>query len=614
MRQRLASGIRLLCLTLACAGAYVLAYVLRFNDGGSPHYWDQMYLTIGVAVIAKLGAVFWHDVHQQHHRFIGFEDLVAIVKAATAGAVALTLLDTFVLTRLAIPRGVVFIDWGATILALSAVRAWPRALHYLRTRAFNAGEGQVRTLIVGADDHGEVLLRALRAGGASAARVVGFVDDDPTHRGRRISGTPVLGGTDQLLELVERHAVEEVLIAGSLPGKQVRQIVHTAADHDFRVRVLPSYQQILDEDVSVQPRSVAIEDLLRREAVDFDQQAVGAWLRGSTVLVTGSAGSIGSEVCRQLLRVRPAKLVVIDRSETGQFFLERELRRLAPEADLEVTIGDLTDPERMEAVFAQHQPDVIFHAAAYKHVPLMEEHPGEAVKNIVLATRNVADLAESHGAQAFVMISTDKAVNPTSVMGSCKQLAERYVQARSAGSSCRFTTVRFGNVLDSAGSVVPVFRQQIAGGGPVSVTHPDIERYFMMIPEASQLVIQAGMMGRGGEIFVLDMGEPVRIMDLARDMIRLSGLKVGEDIEIEITGLRPGEKLYEELYWDSERHKPTSHGKIMVADSNVESLLRLTHEISRLAAVANQPKEVTREALRAVVPLFEPAEATRRAA
>ncbi|WP_197531582.1 polysaccharide biosynthesis protein [Posidoniimonas corsicana] len=611
---RIATRLRFLLLTLACAGAYVLAYALRFADGGEPHHWELMRATIGFAVLAKIAAFFWHDVHQQHQRYISFEDLAAIVKAATAGAVALTLIDFFLLPMLAIPRGVIFIDWGATIFAMSAVRAWPRALHYARTHFLPASTEQTRVLIVGADDHGEVLLRAVRSSADTPRRVMGFIDDNPAHRGRSISGVPVVGGADQLPGLVSRLGVKEVLITGGLPGKQVRRLIDTAQQHGFRVKVLPSYQQILNEHVSVQPRSVAIEDLLRREAVDFDQQAVRSWLDGRTVLVTGSSGSIGSEICRQLLRVKPAKLVVLDRSETGQFFLERELRALAPDACIEVALGDLTDADRMRAVFEEHRPDVVFHAAAYKHVPLMEQHPGEAIKNIVLATRNVADLADEFAAGAFVMISTDKAVNPTSVMGSCKQLAERYVQARSAGSSCRFTTVRFGNVLDSAGSVVPVFRQQIESGGPVTVTHQDIVRYFMMIPEASQLVIQAGTMGRGGEIFVLDMGEPVRIMDLARDMIRLSGLRVGEDIEIEVTGLRPGEKLYEELYGESERHKPTSHEKIMVADSNAESLLRVAHDIGRLASLVNGPADAVRDALGEVVPRLDYLEEQRRAA
>ena len=332
------------------------------------------------------------------------------------------------------------------------------------------------------------------------------------------------------------HRIDEVLVIGGLPGVQVRRLVEQATQAGVEVNVLPTYDQLLRQDVSVAPRPVAIDDLLRRDPVDLDFDGASQWLGGQVVMVTGSSGSIGSEVCRQLLRLKPSKLVAVDRSETGQFFLDRELRQLMPTANIEIVLADLTDAPRLRETFRQHQPDVVFHAAAYKHVPLMEQHPGEAVKNIVLATRNIADIAEETGASAFVMVSTDKAVNPTSVMGACKRIAERYVQAKADTSDCRFSTVRFGNVLGSSGSVAPIFSDQIANGGPVTVTHPEMTRYFMMIPEAAQLVIQAGVLGRGGEVFVLDMGDPVRIADLARDMIRLSGLKEGDDIEIAFTG------------------------------------------------------------------------------
>jgi FlaA1/EpsC-like NDP-sugar epimerase len=442
---------------------------------------------------------------------------------------------------------------------------------------------------------------------------------------------PVIGTHDDLPQLVERHGVEEVLItSGELPGRQVRKLVEMSHERGFRVKVLPSYEQLLGERVAVHPRSVAIEDLLSRQSVEIDLNAVRHWLAGRVIMVTGSAGSIGSEICRQLLKLRPAKLVLVDRAETGQFYLERELHRLASDCGLRIAdcglssanpqseirhpqskiaidprLADLTDRNRLEAIFQETRPEIIFHAAAYKHVPLMESHCGEAVKNIVLATRNLVDLADEHGSQALVMISTDKAVNPTSVMGSCKRLAEQYVQARATGSTCRFVTVRFGNVLDSSGSVVPIFREQIARGGPVTVTHPDIMRYFMLIPEAAQLVVQAGAMGQGGEIFVLDMGEPVRILDLAHDMIRLSGLRVGDDVEVKIVGLRPGEKLYEELYDASETHQQTTHPKIMVAASAQRHLLEVIHDIGHLESLVDEPNEVLKAALREVIPMHD---------
>ena len=367
--------------------------------------------------------------------------------------------------------------------------------------------------------------------------------------------------------------------------------------------MLPSYEQLLRKDVAIKPRDVAIADLLRRSPVELNTTEIRDWLRGRTVMVTGSAGSIGSEIANQLLSLSPEKIVLVDRSETGQFFLDRQIAQQSVAVEHQVVLADLTDRERLDAVFDEFRPDVVFHAAAYKHVPLMEAHPGEAVKNIVLATKNLVDLAEEYKAEGVVMISTDKAVNPTSVMGSCKRVAEQYVQAKASSSPCRLVTVRFGNVLDSAGSVVPIFRDQIAAGGPVTLTHPEMVRYFMLIPEAAQLVIQAGTMGQGGEIFVLDMGDPVRLMDLARDMIRLSGLREGEDIEIKISGVRPGEKLFEELYGKNEQHKPTGHRKIMVADSNPRNLLQVISGINNLTESANGPPDVVRGLLREIVPL-----------
>jgi FlaA1/EpsC-like NDP-sugar epimerase len=473
----------------------------------------------------------------------------------------------------------------------------------------------VPSLIVGANDSGETLLRTIRSNPALNYRVVGFVDDRRDVQGRRIGGVPVVGTCNNLPRLVERHGIEEVLItAGDLPGTQVRRLINAAAKGNFRVKVLPSYEQLLAEQVAVHPRAVAIEDLLCRPTVELDSDGLHEWLAGQIVLVTGSAGSIGSEICRQLVKLGPAKLIAVDRAESPQFFLEQELRRLAPKTKFDVRLADLNDRGRLDALFRQAKPNVVFHAAAYKHVPLMESHCGEAVKNIVLATRNLVDLAEEHDVQSLVMISTDKAVNPTSVMGCCKRLAEQYVQARSTGSPCRLVTVRFGNVLDSSGSVVPIFREQIARGGPVTVTHPNIMRYFMLIPEAAQLVLQAGAMGQGGEIFVLDMGEPVRILDLAHDMIRLSGLRVGVDIEVEVVGLRPGEKLYEELYDEGEARHFTAHPKIMVAESAKLNLLEVIHNVNRLELVADEPNEVVRTELEQIIPLGSPQRAISRLA
>lgn len=582
--------ITLSALIVISAVTFVAAYSLRFGGPIPEPHLPGMMVAALCAVIVKLFSFCWHRLDQNVNRYIGFYDLLTIAKATTWSTVGLTFVDAFLLPEVSTPRGVLLIDWGTTFIALGLLRSAPRALRDLRA-SFGAEVGR-RVLIVGANDEGETLLRTLRLGRKQSLRAIGFVDPDARQIGQRIGGVPVVGVPEDLQRLVTLYAAQEVLITGSLPGHVVRSLMGQAQSVGVPVRVLPTYEQLLRGSVSVGPRDVSIEDLLRRDPVRLDDGAISEWIAGQTVLVTGSAGSIGSEICRQLIKHNPGKLVALDRSETGQFFLERELETLAP-GIVDVVLADANDRDRLDAVFTEHRPRIVFHAAAYKHVPLMEKHPGEAIKNIALATRNVADAAEAAGAESFVMVSTDKAVNPTSVMGACKQMAERYVQAKSVGSSCRFVTVRFGNVLDSAGSVIPIFRQQIAQGGPITVTHPDINRYFMMIPEAAQLVIQAGTMGQGGEIFVLDMGEPVRILDLAKDMIRLSGLREGEDISIEITGLRPGEKLYEELYNDSEQHKPTSHEKIMTADCDVQPLVRVLHEMSRLEEVIDAgPAEI----------------------
>jgi FlaA1/EpsC-like NDP-sugar epimerase len=585
------------------AASYYTAFLLRFAGEPTRHALDIFAGTLLWILLIKWTAFIWFRLHQGWSRFVGFEDLVVLGQAMTCATLGIAMFDAICLPHVNIPRSIILIDWGVTLLSAGAVRATPRLMRRDSWNIFATSAG-TRCLIVGADFPGETLLRAIRNNPALAYRVIGFIDNRSALAGCRIGGVPVLGTSDDLPRIAQCHEIQEVLImSGGLPGKQVRQLVESAQQLRFRVKVLPSFQQLLEERVAVHPRSVAIEDLLSRESVQLDLESVRDWVAGRSVMITGSAGSIGSEISRQLLKLNPASLILVDRSETGQFNLERELLRrtsdLRPLASsIDIRLADLTDYGRLESLFAETRPDIIIHAAAYKHVPLMESHCGEAVKNIVLATRNLVDLANEYNAHALVMISTDKAVNPTSVMGSCKRLAEQYVQARSATSNCRFVTVRFGNVLDSSGSVVPIFREQIAAGGPVTVTHPDITRYFMLIPEAAQLVLQAGAMGEGGEIFVLDMGEPVRILDLACDMIRLSGLRVGEDVEIQIVGLRPGEKLFEELYdADEDRHR-TNHPKILVASSRPRDFAQVARDINRLVSLREVPNDILKAALR----------------
>ncbi|MHB8973237.1 MAG: polysaccharide biosynthesis protein, partial [Pirellulaceae bacterium] len=538
-------------------------------------------------------------------RYVTFHDLLMLIKATTVSSAFLLVAHYLFHPDHSTPRSVFLMDWGLTIVVLGGLRSVARFVEENQGFGLSTSPGK-RVFIVGANDSGEALLRAIRRNSQIPYRVVGFIAEDQHALRTHIGGIPVIGVLEDTCQLAKSGKVSEVLITtGELTGRQVRQLVHEASEVGVTVNVLPSYEQLLKGAVDLRPRRVSIEDLLHREPVELDMQALHHWIDGRSLLITGCAGSIGSEIARQLLQFSPKRLVLVDRSENGQFFLERELLRLAPDVDIHVCLADINDAERMEAVFAQHQPDIVFHAAAYKHVPLMETHVGEAVKNITVATRRLADLAVRAGVKSFVMISTDKAVNPTSVMGTCKRVAELYVQALAIRSRCRFVTVRFGNVLDSAGSVVPVFRDQIAHGGPVTVTHPDMRRYFMMIPEASQLVIQAGAMGRGGEIFVLDMGESVRILDLAVDLIGLSGLRVGQDIDIEFTGIRPGEKLYEELMVDGETHLPTAHPKIMVAQCKRLDLEFVGNMIDRLERSAESEHPLLRRLLKQVVPQYQ---------
>jgi FlaA1/EpsC-like NDP-sugar epimerase len=590
---------------------YFSTYWLRFEgelDGPELRlFWST------VAWVACLKVVSFHyfRVYQGWGRYVTFHDLTLLLKAATVSSFAILLMDFLLYPGLSTPRSVFLMDWGLTIVSIGGIRSLIRLLEEHEWSGW-LSQGHTPALIVGANDSGEALLRAIRRNPRLTYRVVGFIAEDRKAVDTHIGGVPVIGQLADTCELAQKYGISDVFItAGELAGQQVRRLVDMAREAQINVRVLPSYEQLLSGTVDLRPREVSIEDLLRREPVRLNMAELHRWIDDRVLLVSGSAGSIGSEICRQLLQFSPRRLVLVDRSENGQFFLERELRRLAPDLDIRVCMGDVTDAKRMRVLFQTHRPDVVFHAAAYKHVPLMEAHPGEAVKNIVLATKHLVDQAEACGVSSFVMISTDKAVNPTSVMGACKRVAELYVQAKAAESRCQFVTVRFGNVLDSAGSVVPLFRQQIAEGGPVTVTHPEMVRFFMTIPEASQLVIQAGAMGRGGEIFVLDMGEPVKIVDLASDMIRLSGLEVGKDIEIQFVGQRPGEKLFEELNCDGEHHRATSHPKIQVAESAKADLAVIQGALEQIQQIADGATVPIVAALQNIVPQYAVTKAAR---
>ena len=590
-----------MALVPAFVGIYWLSFWLRFEGQLDDEELACFGATVGWIVTVKLAWFVGLRGCRGWSRSVTFYDLAILLRAATGGLLTMMMIQYLLGPQPMIPRSVFLLDWGTTIVVLGGARSLLRGVREMRWSLFSSPD-QVRVLIAGAGDMGVSTLRMIRRIGQPRYRVVGFLGSSLAQVGTRIEGIPVIGACEHASRLVDRYAIRQILVAqGDLTGPQLRKLVDDARRNACDVRVLPNYRQLIEGNVTVQPRAVSIEDLLQREPVRLAIEDIRQWIDGRVILVTGSAGSIGSEICRQLLQFAPQKIVAVDRAETAQFFLERELHSLQGANQIDFCIADVLDDLRMQQVFMQHRPHVIFHAAAYKHVPLMEHHPQEAVRNIVTATRQLADLAMDFHTDSFVMISTDKAVNPTSMMGACKRVAELYVQSLADRSSTRFVTVRFGNVLDSAGSVVQLFRQQIAAGGPVTVTDPDMRRYFMTIPEASRLVIQAGAIGQSGQILLLDMGEPVRIVDLAADMIRLSGLRVRDDIAIEFTGLRPGEKLYEELHVPGEQLLSTCHPKIIVADRKPPCVDDLRGAIAELERLGRETPEAIADQLQKMV-------------
>jgi FlaA1/EpsC-like NDP-sugar epimerase len=587
---------------LMVPAAWLGAFWLRFNLESVPaHFWHQAVLLLPVVWVAQ-GATFWYfGLYRGIWRFASVPDLIRIIKAVAVG-VAIAGALIFGLTRLeGVPRSVFLLD----AVLLIGLLGGPRLVYrWLKDRHLYVTEGK-RALIVGAGSAGEMLVRDMLRDATSPYRPVALVDDDLNKHGRELHGLPVRGPCDDMASLAEEYTAELVLIAVPSAGsRELRRIVEICERAGLAVRTLPPFQDLVSGKVGLKElRNVTIDDLLGREKVTLDWQAITGGLAGKSILVTGGGGSIGAELCRQLARIKPARLVVLERSEFNLYKIDLELRRLFPELMLESVLGDVNDRSGIDAVMRKHRPAVVFHAAAYKHVPLLEDQARTAVVNNVIGTQVVADSAAVHGVGTFVLISSDKAVNPANVMGATKRVAELYCQKLAKQSKTRFVTVRFGNVLGSDGSVIPLFQQQIANGGPVTVTHPDITRYFMTIPEASQLILEAASVGQGGEIFVLDMGEPVRISYLAEQLILLSGKRPGDDIEIVYTGLRPGEKLYEELFHSAEQLRPTAHAKLLLADSRAVDGSALESGLATLRErVKAGSEEQIRSALLALVP------------
>ena len=606
----------------------LLSFGLAYNFRSEPAWFSRMFLVmLPFALGVKLVVFGLRGEYDVSWRYVSLRDLVNVTIASHISVVVF-ILGYFLIANLYMrfygealfatlsPEGKVvsdfrqsifLLDWAGTIALVGGARMIVRLYHEEIAPA--SSSKRTRLLIVGAGNAGESVLREILRMREDRYEVVGFVDDDSGKQGVRIHGAEVLGRIQDLKEICKAYDVEEILIAvPSATRKQLRRVIELCEGTALAFRTVPGIDELIDGKVTVsQIRKVRIEDLLGRDPVRLDLNLIGRYIQGRIVLVTGAGGSIGSEMCRQICRFEPRSLVLVEQAENPLFDIERELRHRFPHLHVASYIADITDDRRVRRIFRAEKPAVIFHAAAHKHVPMMEQHAGEAVKNNVLGTRTVADAAVEAGVEKFVMISTDKAVNPTSVMGCTKRVAEMYIQELSHASKTQFVTVRFGNVLGSSGSVVPVFRDQIDRGGPVTVTHPDMCRYFMTIPEASALVLQAGAMGRGGEIFVLDMGEPVKIVDLARQMIMLSGLRPGEDIEIKFTGVRPGEKLYEELSISGEDFAQTGHEKIFVWRHRREDWNSLCRGIDRLITMADSATaDEIRAVLATIVPEYDP--------
>jgi FlaA1/EpsC-like NDP-sugar epimerase len=578
MRSRLLNrSVQLLADVAVLATAYTAAYVVRFEAAVPSLMWRTLAWTMPYVVAAQYALLRAFGVHRLAWRYVGIPDVrrIAYVVAVSAcilvaarfiGERAAHAYDP--IARAIIPLGVTLTDSAFAFLGLTGVRVVRRMLaeHFESGSRVMRATTRLPTMLIGAGRAGVLVAKEIAARPDLGILPVGFLDDDPNKVGMTIHSVPVVGTTARLAHLcAERGARQALLTMAAAPPKEVRRIAQLCNEAGIPVKIIPGVFEIVGGSVNLSRiRPVAIEDLLHREPVVLDLDAIRHLIRGRTVLVTGAGGSIGSELCRQIGHFSPQSLVLVERYENNLFHIERQLRAELPALPIHACIGDIRDKVRMEALFSTHHPNTVFHAAAHKHVPMMEANPGEAVKNNVLGTKLIAQLSDQYGVSEFVMISTDKAVNPTSIMGASKRAAEIFIQALSQRSKTRFVAVRFGNVLGSHGSVVPLFQEQIASGGPVTVTHPEMTRYFMTIPEACQLVLQAGAMGQGGEIFVLDMGEPVRIVDLARDLIALSGLHEGEDIEIEFTGIRPGEKLFEELSLAEEQVDKTIHPKVFI--------------------------------------------------
>ncbi len=625
MERYLLKGTQVIVDFLLLSLAFWLSFLFRFEFSMNLNLWKLLFFTWPYVVILQYFAMTLFRVPKMSWRYVSVKDaaeILAAIGSATVVLVALRLGMSHVggyAKYVKIPLGILAMDFTISFLLVTGARVLGRSFAERRERSrrgVSVKGPQKRTLLIGAGSAGVSTAREVSQNPSLGIQIAGFLDDDKAKIGTSILGIPVLGSTASLEEAARRLSVEQVVITiASAQGADIRRIVSLCDAVSLPVKIIPGIHEILDGQVKLSRiRNVTIEDLLGREAVALDVPSIAAFIKGKRVLVTGAGGSIGSELARQSLRYEPQALVLLEQAENPLFEIHRELEA-ALHSRSETTrpvcsnntalipcIADICDEKRIFSVFEAHRPQVVFHAAAHKHVPMMEWNPGEAVKNNVFGTKNVADAADRTYAEAFVLISTDKAVNPVSIMGAAKRAAELYIQSLATHSKTQFAAVRFGNVLGSAGSVIPIFQGQIRKGGPVTVTHPEMKRYFMTIPEACSLVMQAAVLGTGGEIFVLDMGEPVKIADLAGDLIRLSGF-TEEEMPIQFTKVRAGEKLFEELSLSGEKQAKTRHPKIYIGQIEAKPAQIVREGFAALSAVCeSESNEDVRKALSILIP------------
>lgn len=599
MLRKLISGALLLADIIVLSLSGYIGLFLRFEGKVADYYFQVWFHFLPVVILVGLVVFYLFGLYHRLWRYAGVNEILTIGFAVTVSSIGSSLY--MYLVNPSFPRSVYIIAWGFIIACVGSSRLLLRIFYY-RYKGQNSKRSRV--LIVGAGDAGAMIARELQHRYYESKKLIGFIDDDRNKYNRILFGVKVLGNWKAIKKIAELYDIQEIIIAlPSADGKQLHRIVDECKKTKCVVKTVPGIYELIDGKVSIQQvRNIDLNDLLRREPVRLDTPRIADYITGKRVLVTGAGGSIGSELCRQIAALAPKTIVLLGKGENSIYEIHRELQDRYSEIRIEPLIADVRDRERIDRIFDYYRPQVIFHAAAHKHVPLMEIQPDEAVRNNVFGTKNVVEAAHQFGAEMFILISTDKAINPTSVMGATKRVAELILQNMNRNSKTIYAAVRFGNVLGSRGSVVPLFQRQIKAGGPVTITHPEMKRYFMTIPEAVQLVLQAGSMAKGGEVFVLDMGEPVKIYDMACTLIELAGLRPHKDIEINFTGLRPGEKLFEELLSAEEGTSATTHEKIFCANLQAVDPQKLVLGLTRLQLAVDNDE--IRKILVELVPTF----------